>query len=180
MAKVITFSRFFPSYHPKKGQPTYFVEKIWAHLILSEKFDWESCESYLCGFWCEGIFSMKKVEECVNTDALKIHTIREDSRWKVGDVFSPRVWSGKPYYSKQIVFAPELTITKTEKIGTVMYGDEMRFWKPYEGTDWAHRPDMKQTLSRLETETIAKNDGLLVDDFRAWFKKGFEGQIIHF
>lgn len=28
MAKVITFSRQFPSYHPKAGQPTYFVEKV--------------------------------------------------------------------------------------------------------------------------------------------------------
>lgn len=23
MSKVITFSRFFPAYHPKKGQPTF-------------------------------------------------------------------------------------------------------------------------------------------------------------
>lgn len=28
MARVITFSRKFPSYHPKAGQPTHFVEQI--------------------------------------------------------------------------------------------------------------------------------------------------------
>lgn len=28
MAKIITFSRTFSGYHPKKGQPTYFVEKV--------------------------------------------------------------------------------------------------------------------------------------------------------
>ena len=33
MAKVITFSREFPKYHPKKGQPTLFVEKIWNSLL---------------------------------------------------------------------------------------------------------------------------------------------------
>lgn len=32
MAKVITFSRVFPSYHPKAGQPTYFVEAIYKAL----------------------------------------------------------------------------------------------------------------------------------------------------
>lgn len=26
--RVITFSRFFPSNHPRKGEPTFFVEKI--------------------------------------------------------------------------------------------------------------------------------------------------------
>lgn len=33
MAKVITFSRTFPSYHPKAGQPTYFVEKFYNSLF---------------------------------------------------------------------------------------------------------------------------------------------------
>jgi hypothetical protein len=28
MSKVLTFSRVFPSYHPKAGHPTYFVEKM--------------------------------------------------------------------------------------------------------------------------------------------------------
>jgi hypothetical protein len=29
MSRVLTFSRVFPAYHPKAGQPTGFVEKIW-------------------------------------------------------------------------------------------------------------------------------------------------------
>jgi hypothetical protein len=32
MAKVRTFSRFFPKGHPKSGQPTFFVEKFWKGL----------------------------------------------------------------------------------------------------------------------------------------------------
>lgn len=35
MSKVITFSRVFPAYHPKKGQPTYFIEKIYAGIADS-------------------------------------------------------------------------------------------------------------------------------------------------
>jgi hypothetical protein len=44
--KPILFSRFFPAYHPKKGQPTYFVEKIWAHLIIDGQHDIETCEAF--------------------------------------------------------------------------------------------------------------------------------------
>jgi hypothetical protein len=36
MSKVITFSRVFPSYHPKKGQPTYFVEKLYKSFLEKE------------------------------------------------------------------------------------------------------------------------------------------------
>ena len=32
MAKVITVSQKFPASHPKAGQPTHFVEKIWCSL----------------------------------------------------------------------------------------------------------------------------------------------------
>ena len=32
MAKVITVSQKFPDSHPKAGQPTHFVEKIWSSL----------------------------------------------------------------------------------------------------------------------------------------------------
>lgn len=180
MAKVITFSRFFPAYHPKAGQPTFFVEKIWAHLLLTCKMFPEDCEAFLTHERCKGMFDLKKVNEFMFANTPKIHTIRAGSRWKKDDQFSPRVWSGKPYYSPQITFAPPLTVLKTEIIGTVMYGDEVRFWEPYKGSDWNHRPNMKQEHSLLETEAIAKNDGLSVDDFRAWFSKGFEGQKIYF
>jgi hypothetical protein len=37
MAKVLTFSRTFPKYHPKAGQPTYFVEKFWESIGLPDK-----------------------------------------------------------------------------------------------------------------------------------------------
>lgn len=184
--KVITFSRHFPSYHPKAGQPTYFVEKIWAHLVLSEQFDVETCEAYLCAHWCEGMFSMDKVSEFHDTNTPKIHTIRSGHRWKEGEQFSPRVWSGRPYFSKQIVFAPPLTIKKTEDIGTINYATDakekdLRFWR-WSGQFSPSGAALKRTLFQKDTEAIAANDGLAYEDFVVWFSKSskFEGQIIHF
>lgn len=36
----------------------------------------------------------------------KHHTIRAGNRFKTGDYFSPRVWSGSPYNSKQLNMRP--------------------------------------------------------------------------
>lgn len=57
----------------------------------------------------------KELEEVFNHDKFingfsKEHTIRKGKRWKVGDKFSPRIWSGKPYKSKQIILAPDTEI----------------------------------------------------------------------
>lgn len=78
MSKVITFSRTFPAYHPKAGQPTYFVEKFWESIYL-EKSDSEwlsACKRFNFNVGLHGIYSPKH------------HTIRAGKRWKVGDKFS--------------------------------------------------------------------------------------------
>jgi len=103
MSKVITFSRVFPAHHPKAGQETHFVEQIWNGLnILSlpvpknkdlpHDFMWSILPLSNYGY--------------------KYHTIRAGNRWKVGDKFSPRVWSDKPYKSKQIIIAPDIEVVK--------------------------------------------------------------------
>lgn len=109
MSKVLTFSRVYPSYHPKAGQPTYFVEKIvkslhWdrPHPPVDIRADFDS-------------------DIYINVQP-KHHTIRAGHRWKVGDWFRPVVWgndinpkSGRsgPYHSKQIIFAPDIQVKKT-------------------------------------------------------------------
>lgn len=168
MARVITFSRFFPSYHPRKGEETYFVEKIWAHLISSGQYTINDAEQYVKDYTkhIEGHSVqafMSYLEWVIENGRCKIHTIREGSRWKKDDVFSPRVWSGKPYYSKQIVFAPELKI------------QEIEWFDKRNGQFWRNDKECRGV------ERIANNDGLSFDDFKAWFnKEPFEGQIIHF
>jgi len=84
MAKVLTVSRFFPAYHPRKGQSTLFVEKILKSLgQLTPEMD--------------RLFADKVWP--------KNHTIRKGNRWKVGDKASLRYWSDKPYNSPQVEFA---------------------------------------------------------------------------
>src|SRR6185312_11465979 len=110
MSKVLTFSRTFPAYHARAGEPTYFVEKIWKFLWDNEKSNYNPVREY---FQCyDEVFPVNYEDEKENIHhhAPKVHTIRAGHRWKVGDKFSPRVWSGKTYCSKQITIAPDIEI----------------------------------------------------------------------
>ncbi len=182
MSKVITFSRQFPSYHPKVGEPTFFVEKFWnsvtkdrPHFLMSyyaicnfnEKME-ESAKPLLWDFWK----TTKKADEV--TEA-KHHTIRAGHRFKVGDKFSPRVWgndinpkSGKsgPYHSKQIIIAPDIEVKK------VWDFDKDLLSKNFILNGKEISPDYLMD--------VAKNDGLELADLLLWFKypKPFEGQVI--
>lgn len=103
--RVITFSRYFPKGHPRQGDETFFVEQILNEVLPP---------------MINGIVDVnglgKDIRPLVNDFVLlhgedkKVHTIRVGNRWKVGDKFSPRVWSGLPYRSKQIEFAPTIEI----------------------------------------------------------------------
>ena len=168
MSKVITFSRTFPAYHPKAGQPTYFVEKFWNSIYAESDREDALMTHELGGIWsawCE----MRDV-------APKHHTIRAGSRWKVGDKFSPRVWSGKPYNSKQIVIAPD---TEIKKVFTI----EVRYHNIYiNGKLYA--ADLVYTRSTFGW--LAEKDGLTPIDLYHWLKidkmplhaNTFTGQII--
>jgi hypothetical protein len=109
----------------------------------------------------------------------KHHTIRAGHRWKVGDKFSPRVWSGKPYQSKQIIIAPDIEVKKV--------WDFEVFIDIKSGYDCVrlngvllHEFDGNEVFmgGHLKLRTIAKNDGLEFEDFGNWFNKTMKGQII--
>lgn len=164
MARVITYSTVFPSYHPQAGQPTFFVEKIWESFRRCQNTadDWRR-------------FEVKTLEELLPLTVLsyakhdfspKHHTIRAGHRWKVGDKFSPRVWSGVPYQSPQVIIGPDIEVKKIWPIGMRMFNSYKEF---YSGdTD----------LTGGSIARIAMNDGLSSDDLYWWFQKPFEGQII--
>lgn len=171
--KVITFSRTFPAKHPKAGQPTYFVEKIWKGLWDREKSShhpaYPQWQHYDQAFPCIG-----DEKENIHVHQPKHHTIRAGKRWKVGDQFSPRVWSGKPYRSKQVEFAPAITIEKIWEFGI---SKDDYFLRDEAG--------VIRSIGFNKLGEIAMNDGLERDDFEAWFaihpKKGenyFTGQIL--
>lgn len=154
MTKVITFSRTFPAYHSRAGQPTFFAQKILNQLNLNTIGEIPDDVKTVFG----GVLSFHIVAKA---GLKKRHTIRAGNRWNVGDVFSPRVWTGKPYYSKQLQFAPNITIKKV--------------W-PFELINGEfYLPGASCTTI---IQTIANNDGLTLDDFKEWFNKPFKGQII--
>jgi hypothetical protein len=157
MSKVLTFSRVFPSYHSRKGEPTYFVEKIWKS-ILDQNIDFANYlydAAKLLGKYQYADEALYKVDN----ETPKHHTIRAGHRWKVGDKFSPRVWSGKPYQSKQIIIAPDIEVKKV----------------------WDFEIKDKDVLLdeicincdeiSLDTlNSVARNDGLNLTDLMDWFK----------
>src|SRR5688572_32570939 len=96
MPKAILFSELFPSYHPKAGKPTHFVEKIWKYLSDSGCEEAISKDSFL--------IDTGNSETDPELIFKKSHTIRSGFRWKENDLFSPRIWSGPAYRSKQIPF----------------------------------------------------------------------------
>jgi hypothetical protein len=168
MSRVITFSRTYPSYHKRAGQPTYFVEQILNSLECVK-----STNDLLPG-----------VKEIVNDFFLldgehkKHHTMRAGHRWKAGDWFKPVVWQlpGGRFTkgNKQIQFAPEIQIKKVwdfDAEGTDFYLSGKHELVNPEGFDFSE---------------VEKNDGLPPGDLFDWicgstdFKKTnrFTGQII--
>lgn len=166
MSKVITFSRYFPAYHTRKGEPTYFVEQIQNSLI---SMNWE-IDLY------KNINPPMKFLESLTKENVgyKHHTIRAGNRWKVGDKFSPRVWSGKPYNSKQIIIAPDIEVKKVWDVKV-----EKNHFQDDDGTIAIVTKIIIDGMHKTENyEKLAANDGLNIDDLCNWFYKPMEGQII--
>ncbi|MFN8296764.1 MAG: hypothetical protein U0T69_11245 [Chitinophagales bacterium] len=185
MARVITFSRTYPSYHPKKGQPTYFIEKILSSFRATvcftpntpthfypnpdDLYELNKDKPYL-------IISefIKQIGNYSDKYEPKHHTIRSGHRFKAGDKFSPRVWSGKPYNSKQIIIAPDVEVVKT-------------WYFQIQNDRFFIESEKDQSCREItDISLIAKNDGLEIIDFKNWFflspkfkkNKSFDGQII--
>lgn len=166
----IMMSRFFPKKHPKAGQPTHFVEAIcnsFRGLDYALPLDFLKCSAH-------DLFPQKdQYLEAIRYQGTTKHTtIRAGERWKVGEMASLRVWSDKPYRSKQIEFA-QVEVKKTWPI-------EIRLLQ----TSPVIRIN-DTVLTFGQGKHLAANDGLTIEDFISWFsihpkKQGaeFRGQII--
>lgn len=150
--KVLTVSRTFPAYHPRKGEPTYFVEKILGAIPVRN--------------WGQIPKEIDRDFSTVRLSIPKLHTIRSGSRWKAGEMASLRYWSGRPYNSKQVEFAQ----VEIKKVWPIKIVGEFIF------------NQFDNVLFAAHLDQLATNDGLSVDDLRAWFKmprkETFIGQII--
>jgi hypothetical protein len=152
----ITFSKEFPPYHKKCGEPTNFVEKIMSgekiHVILNSPMIWEDR--------FRDIYSGKA---CL----------------------SLRYWSGKQNRSKQIEFL-RLTKDDGICLQPIIISDNRDYFvaKPFNIGEIITNADLvnisKTDEDLLILSQISKNDGLSVDDFKDWFKgRQFVGVIIN-
>lgn len=160
--KVITFSTEFPKWVDSTDRKTWFPEKIWANFPYEQiRPIWDKIPPEIR----DKHFSLFAYEQQIKCDWLKGTTIRAGRRWKVGDKFSPRIWTGKPYNSMQFAFLPELTVLKVEIFERNNYGNFFlngRF------------------LGDYQIDKIAEHDGLGPGPFRSWFHQEFSGQRITF
>lgn len=151
---VLMLSKEFPKEHPKAGEQTGFKEKL--ELALKAQQQSEDCPPA--------------------SGMMKVHTIRTNfERWsrimqKVQEgkaVISVRQWKGKPY-EKGNVQVEIARLGKDDGIGMqtlqlVRYvdvtGEKELFAYYIDGV-------LKDNLS---LEDIARNDGLTLEDWAAWF-----------
>jgi hypothetical protein len=149
--KEIMFSRVFPAYHPRKGEPTYFVEQMLKQLIADRKAPISRLDDRFVN------------RSILDTVGFKSHTIRKGHNFKAGDYFTPKIWTGLPYRSVKYQIAPSVLVEKTFDfelsksdfiVNGIVYGLK-------------------------ELEKLAMNDGLSCEDFECWFNSNeFDGQII--
>lgn len=169
---TIMFARQFPQGHPRAGEPTYFVEKLITSFLSLD----------LPGYYTDHIKRLRDIKYLDISNMIldpmeKHHTVRAGHRFKKGDKFSPRIWSGKPYRSKQIILGPDVEVANTWNFEV----DENGVCSLNGKYILSNTPTL---IDPLESE-IAKNDGLSYDDFQEWiimpcYRKGtaFRGQII--
>ena len=167
MSKVIIFSLTFQKSHPRAGEQTYFIEKLFTSLCEDSTSPIE--ESMLI----QNVIAYYDIDYSIlNSCSPKRHTIRPGNRFKVGEFFSPRAWSAKPYSSPQIKLAADIQIKKiwTVEIMNNKIIIDGSFYAEYK---YPGHID-------FNFEFIATNDGLSPEDFINWFPadKAFKGQII--
>ena len=170
---VIIYSTHFPAKHLYHGEQTFFVPKIWKSFADESYVLPSSFQKYIDDY--TKMFSGKKPIDLMSIyfeSEPKYHTIRAGNRWRVGDIFSPRIWTGRPYASKQFEFAPPITIKK-------IFDIYINLWQTSPVLILNGKNQDYKTL-----ELLAKNDGLSETDFVEWFKihpkskDGFTGQVI--
>jgi hypothetical protein len=176
----MTFSRYFPAYHPKRGEPTYFVEAILTQLGIDytshDYFAWLTNNNPDINIF----FLLEFIESLsINIDP-KSHTIRAHKKpLKVGQLVNPKCWAGKPYNKTkegywQIKFAPDIEVKKTWPI-------RIDLTDQYE---LVYLIDELGDAISVDEKKLASNDGLTEQDFYDWFdtsknrKKVFAGQVV--
>ena len=151
---VIMVSRTYPAYHHRKGQPTYFVEKIQLALnMLVQVPDYLLIDLDPKIHTFRGNFPLwkKRIDEVLSGNAvivLKYHTL---GRYVKGN--------------KQIEF---VRLDKDSGVGV------QEFLFGYESASFPTLITGERviTATMVGLNEVSENDGLLSNDFKEWFEKG--------
>lgn len=102
----------------------------------------------------------------------KLHTIRANyDLWskRIAEIeqgkacLSVRQWTGAPYRSKQVEIA---SLTKADGVGI----QKLEFYPNCDGKFTSGNFSIDGYFIFDDTETLAKNDGLSIEDWKEWFK----------
>ena len=142
-------SQTFPAKHPRHGEPTFFKDKIHAAITHNDEY-WNKLHTMRSNYdlWSKRFQKIYEGKACL----------------------SLRVWSGKPYHSKQIEIA---RLTKEDGIGL----QRLEF---YNGC--LQQPILSSGRT-INAELVAKNDGLPFESWKDWFRNSDTSKplaIIHF
>ena len=151
---VLTVSRTFPKTHKRAGEETFFKERILSALS-------------------KDLLMWNKIHTIRANYVLWANRIKEIQEGKA--ILSIRYWSGKPYNSKQVEICQ---LDKNSGIGVQKLG----FY--YDRIDEPFIDTPEQHIGYVgKTNLFAKNDGLILEDFKDWFRKydlSKSMAIIHF
>lgn len=182
---VITLAKTFPKGHPKAGEETDFQKKV-IYAIMFNRADAEAKEikalkSFCCSTLADEFCDDSSVSEFYIPD--KIHTIRTNMPlWQrrikeveAGEAcLSIRMWTGRPYLSKQMEI---VRLTKEDGVGIQQLDGydvkaKNKVCKVYD----------TQGVKPVYAKKLARKDGLSLEDWRAWFKGCTDDSlaIIHF
>lgn len=151
---TLNFMKQFPD-----GAPTYFREKIRYGINIFVNLE-----------DCLLVFPTELTDEYYPPIEPKIHTFRRGNRWKAGIPIDFKQWSGLPYKSKTITFAPRIPCTGQQKIF---------IQSPSLSTKSRIFIDGKP-LADEKINQLAINDGFNDEKHLFnYFTDHFEGQIVH-
>ena len=149
----IMLSKHFPATHPKKGEPTFFRDKLLA-AVFKDTTQWQKLHTIRANYplW------KKRIEEVERGEA----------------EICLRQWTGKPYRSKTV----EVTRLRQEDgVGI----QKLTFDKDRDGMSVLHLYNIDGCFPGMRQ--LAHNDGLSVEDWKAWFRGYDLSQpmaVIHF
>jgi hypothetical protein len=152
MKLVITVSKTFPKGHPRQGEETGFPEKIMRAVRGEER----EIKNHTCranvAYWAKKIMRLKEV----------------------GGVLSVRYWSGTPYRSKQVTIvnipAEYVGFSLVEWYLHDIYGGTRMQYIRCSEVEVKEGDGYRKHKKEMDLKELAENDGLSVDDFKAWFR----------